>query len=112
MIYNKKHVVRMSIMEKLESRADVEVYVRNLVYSLVAPDSPVFEDFVEREIDFLTQVTSLDEKKIGSTYRARVSYGARMFCRPAVLSIRMSRRVEQSLINWVSLEPRRMPPHH
>lgn len=63
-------------MEKLESRADVEVYVRNLVYSLVAPDSPVFEDFVEREIDFLTQVTSLDEKKIGSTYRARVTKGS------------------------------------
>lgn len=60
-------------MEKLERREDVDAYVRSLVYSLCASDSPVFEDLVERETEYLTQVTSLGEKKIRDTYRVRIS---------------------------------------
>lgn len=60
-------------MEKLERREDVDAYVRSLVYSLCASDSHVFEDFVERETEYLTQVTSLGEKKIRDTYRVRIA---------------------------------------
>lgn len=60
-------------MEKLERREDVDAYVRSLVYSLCASDSNVFEDFVERETEYLTQVTSLSEKKVRDTYRARIT---------------------------------------
>lgn len=60
-------------MEKLERREDVEKYVRSLVYSLVASDSQVFEDFVEGETDHIVQTTSLSAQKIHTMYRPRVT---------------------------------------